>query len=544
MKAIALLLCLALTRDIAGSIFRHEYYPQRDRLTVQQLDYNDQQSTTRNEKTHQEYNHKYHHHHSSSGSSESKEKPFEDMNNDYATIQSVKNWNTPLFSAIINPDNARPTYGDVITWKGVQFAAGPNSPVSDQKDIEKIFKEAYNTMKHFTEAEKKAFHAAYQTAHKIENEDVHLNSSQLLKKYQYHVEEYTVKTDDGYFLNIFRILPKQYEDVEYKKDKPVVFLAHGLLGSSDDWLLMGPKKSLAYMLSDEGYEVWLGNTRGNKYAKRHASKHPAQPDFWQYSNDEVALHDTPAMIDYALKISEQKKLYYVGVSEGATTIFALMASRPEYNEKIASVHAISPMVYMTKVRSPLLRMIAPNSPFYERLEYQLGRGEFKPSKELIQTLGGDMCEREIGCKNVCSNVYFVMSSVGDVDVELIPVIMGHHPTGGSTRQMQQYGQAVASHEFRKFDYGPEINQKVYGTVQPPKFDMSKVQVPVALYSSKMDWLSHPDDVERLYRELPNAKDHYMVADDQFTNMDFLFSKKAPQFVYERLIENIKQDSTM
>ncbi|CAH2042724.1 unnamed protein product, partial [Iphiclides podalirius] len=520
-----------------------------ERLMLEPLDHEHHERMTRGDKHHHgghhDHGHKHNHHHSSSGSSESKEKSYEESGKDYATLQTVKNWNAPMFSAIINQDDTRPNYGDVITWRGVQIATGDNTPVVDQKELDKIFDDAYKTMKHFTDEEKETFHATYQTVNKIENENIHLNSSQLLKKHQYKVEEHTVKTDDGYLLTIFRIAPKNTKKTENEHDKKVkvVFLAHGLLGSSDDWLLMGPKMSLAYMLADEGYEVWLGNTRGNKYARHHVSKHEAHPDFWQFSNDEIALHDTPAMIDHALKVSEQKKLHYVGVAQGTTTIFALMAARPEYNEKIATVHAISPMVYMTKVRSPLFRMIAPNSPFHERLQEQLGSGEFKPTQELIKTAGGDMCESEIGCKNVCSNAYFVITSLGDLDAELIPVIMGHLPTGGSKRQMQQYGQAVASHEFRKFDYGPEINQKVYGHVQPPKYKMSNVQVPVVLYTTTKDWLSHPEDVERLHKELPNVRDHLKVSDEEFSHMDFLFSKKAPQTVYERLIENIKQDES-
>ncbi|XP_068620520.1 lipase 3-like [Battus philenor] len=540
MKAFALLLCLALTRGIAGSIFRHDYYPEMDRMKAQPLDFDQLRGIHHR-------NHHKHHHHRSADSSESQEKYLDDMSQDRATFQEMTNWNTPLFAATVNQDESRPTYGDIVSWKGVQFAAGPNSPIKDQREIEKIFNEAYKTMRHFTEEEKKQFHSSYLAGEKMENEDMRLNSSQLLKKNNYNVEEHTVKTDDGYYLTLFRIVPKQSENARMEQNtngRQVVFLAHGLMGSSDDWLLMGPQKSLAYMLADQGYDVWLGNNRGSRYARRHASKHEAQQDFWQYSNDEIALHDTPAMIDYALNTSEQRKLNYVGVSQGTTAIFALMASKPEYNGKIASVHAIAPMVYMTKVRSPLLRMIASNSPFYERLVEQLGSGEFKPSKELIHTVGGEMCENEIGCKAICSNVNFVMAGVGDLESDMAPVVMGHLPAGASTRQIRHYGQGVASHEFRKFDHGPEINQKVYGQAQPPKYKMSNVQAPVVLYSTKNDWMSHPDDVSRLRKELPNVRGHHLVTEEQFSNTDFLFSDKAPQAVYERLIKNIKQNQEM
>ncbi|XP_061720451.1 lipase 3-like [Cydia pomonella] len=425
-------------------------------------------------------------------------------------------------------------YGDNVEWSGIRMAVGPHSPIAEQKDIEYIFADAYNTVKDFTEEEKKTFHQIYLTA--AENEDTHLNVTQLLQKHQYAVEEHTVKTDDGYILTLFRIPPKQKtRDVQ---KRPVVFLMHGLLGSADDWVLSGPGVGLAYLLADADYDVWMGNARGNKYSRRHVSKHPAQPDFWQFSNDEIALHDLPAMIDYALNTTHQEKMYYVGFSEGTTTFFALASSLPVYNDKIIMMYALSPMVYMSHTRSPLLKMIAPNSQFYERLHQILGHSEFKPTQEVIQTFGGDMMTKKFGCKHVASNVNLVMSGMVDnYDPKIVPMIVSHLPAGASTRQIKQYGQAVAT-TFRRYDYGPAINMKVYGSEQPPKYQMSAVRVPVTLYYSTEDWLAQPADVEQLRSELPHA-DAYQVP--QFSHLDFQFSKNAPEAVYQRLIASIEKN---
>ncbi len=40
--------------------------------------------------------------------------------------------------------------------------------------------------------------------------------------------------------------------------KEVVLVQHGLLCSSADWLVLGPGKSLPYLLWDAGYDVFLG----------------------------------------------------------------------------------------------------------------------------------------------------------------------------------------------------------------------------------------------------------------------------------------------
>lgn len=448
---------------------------------------------------------------------------------------------TPFINKRVS-NYAKKAYGDAINWRGIQLAAGPNSQVQKKEQISKIFSDAQQATKHVSEETKKKFHEDFEAIPVELAEDANLNATQLLKKYEYPVEEHTVKTDDGYFLTMFRIQKPISKPVS---PRPVVLLMHGLLGSADDWLLLGPGQSLAYLLADQGYDVWLGNVRGNKYSRRHASKHPGQPDFWMYSNDEIALHDLPAMINYALKTSGQPKLHYVGYSQGTTSFFALAAARPEYNNKVAMMYALSPMAYMTNVRSPLVRMIAPNSVFYDNLYHSLGNGEFKPSKELLYTMGGEMCETEIGCKNVCSNVNFVMSGVNveNMDATQMRIVMGHLPAGASTRQIKQYGQAVASHEFRMYDYGVDINEKVYGDRIPPVYDVTRIQTPVSLYYSEADWLAHPDDVSTLRTKLPNVTDSYAIPVDHFSHMDFMYSKKAPEVVYKRLIDSIDNYAT-
>lgn len=81
-----------------------------------------------------------------------------------------------------------------------------------------------------------------------------------------------------------------------------VFLQHGLLSSSADWLLSGPEKALAFILADAGYDIWLGNARGNTYSKRHVSLKHDDSEFWDFSWHEMAYFDVPAEIDYVYKI--------------------------------------------------------------------------------------------------------------------------------------------------------------------------------------------------------------------------------------------------
>lgn len=80
-------------------------------------------------------------------------------------------------------------------------------------------------------------------------------SDQVLKLIEsagYHGEAHQIETEDGYILKLHRIVPKTLS-----QKRPVIF-CHGILATSADFLIMGPEYSIAYLLSDNGNDVWLG----------------------------------------------------------------------------------------------------------------------------------------------------------------------------------------------------------------------------------------------------------------------------------------------
>jgi len=66
----------------------------------------------------------------------------------------------------------------------------------------------------------------------------------LIEKYGYQGESYLLQTEDGYLLEMHRILPSS--KCTKVKDTPVL-LQHGLLCSSADWLVMGPGHGLGWL---------------------------------------------------------------------------------------------------------------------------------------------------------------------------------------------------------------------------------------------------------------------------------------------------------
>ena len=64
-----------------------------------------------------------------------------------------------------------------------------------------------------------------------------------------------------------------------------------------------PSESLAYILADSGFDVWLGNNRGTTYSREHVNYTIHDKEFWDFSFHEMGVYDLPAEIDYILNIT-------------------------------------------------------------------------------------------------------------------------------------------------------------------------------------------------------------------------------------------------
>jgi pimeloyl-ACP methyl ester carboxylesterase len=59
-----------------------------------------------------------------------------------------------------------------------------------------------------------------------------------------------------------------------------------------------------------------------------------------------------------LKTTGQKKLFYLGHSQGTTSFFVMATELPEYQNKIQAMFAMAPVAYCTRLKSPVARFIA------------------------------------------------------------------------------------------------------------------------------------------------------------------------------------------
>uniref|UniRef100_A0A182W0D0 Lipase 3 n=1 Tax=Anopheles minimus TaxID=112268 RepID=A0A182W0D0_9DIPT len=379
----------------------------------------------------------------------------------------------------------------------------------------------------------------YESVFAIDEEDGTLEATELIQKYGYPIERHEVITADGYVLALTRIPPK---------DKPTnhslpMLLVHGLFASSADFLIIGPNNSLAYLLADEGYDVWLVDLRGNRYSRRHTKLRSDSRAYWDYSWHEMGYYDVPATIDHVLHVTGTRRLHYIGYSQGTTVFFVMASSRPEYNDKIVRMYALSPAVYAEHIQSPIFRWLAENSAAVKCFLDTLGLWQVVPHSKAQYALQRALCPARLR-RSFC--VRLVEQLVGPnpngTDRLAQHVIGGHNPSGASSKQLLHFAQLNRYGRFQQFDYGQkEQNLAAYGQETPPIYNLSAVTAPVVIFYGLNDWMIHPDNVVRLAAELPNLVSMSAVEDQNFNHLDFMTAKRVRALVYDKILLELQQE---
>lgn len=180
----------------------------------------------------------------------------------------------------------------------------------------------------------------------------------LCEIFGYAFEEHVILTKDGYLLGLHRLCLKQGEQrnrMGISTGKPVVYLHHGLLMNSEVWVcLTDSQRCLPFVLVELGFDVWLGNNRGNKYSKKSIYHDPNSAKFWNYSIDDFAWHDIPDSIEHILKVTKEESLSYIGFSQGSAQAFAAFSIHPELNERVNAFIALAPAMSPAGLSAPIV----------------------------------------------------------------------------------------------------------------------------------------------------------------------------------------------
>lgn len=244
-------------------------------------------------------------------------------------------------------------------------------------------------------------------------------------------------------------------------------LQHGLTGSSDDWFI-NSQGSVGFHMANQGYDVWVGNNRGNKYSKTYNNPNITDQEFYNYSFTELGTMDQPAFFNHILsQYSEANtQVYYFGHSQGTSQMFvALMdaKTRDFFNKKVKRFFALAPIAYLSDVTEFGLKWL---TNFRDIIDDAAKLLHVYVLEEAGCTKNNDWEKvKDMTCKKI-NFLCDIDDSFPDEFIKTNPSnsVVGHknakihNPSGSSSKCFDHYAQIINGGAgntpiFRPFDYG-------------------------------------------------------------------------------------------
>ncbi|KAJ8976422.1 hypothetical protein NQ317_004082 [Molorchus minor] len=361
----------------------------------------------------------------------------------------------------------------------------------------------------------------------------------LVEGFGYPFENHEVISDSGYILSIHRIPSgiKRRQSNKRPIKKRVALFQHGLLSASDMWLFRGPKYDLPYTLADAGYDVWLSNMRGNIYSRAHKTLNPDRdPEYWDFSLQEVAYYDFPAVLDYILNLTRQENLYFIGHSIGSSVGMMFCSLRPEYNSKVKLHLALAPLVTHTITLAHKL-LLAPVMPLMQ-VAITSRIYNVLPRRRHFSNLIEILCNDGMPTQSLCLSIMFLLmgQDYEQFNTTTIPEAFSYFPSGTSVYLAQQTWQFFSTGDFAALDYENElINLHKYNKTTPPIYNLSMVTHPISLHYGEGDLIVTRKDMDSIHKKLPNPVGIFPVPFKNFNHLDFIWANDVKKLVYDRLV---------
>lgn len=362
----------------------------------------------------------------------------------------------------------------------------------------------------------------------------------IIQSRGYPVEIHQVVTHDGYILELHRIpygrSSNNHSESDLRSKKKPVVLQHGMMATDYVWTLNPTGSSLGYILADQGYDVWMINSRGTTYSRRHVTLDSDSEEYWQFSWDEMGRYDVAATLTYILKETEEDELSFVGHSLGCTLFYIAMIEQPELNAKVDVMISLAPTTsaaHLNNLFRYLAPMVQPMKVFFE----WTGTRALHANEGFTHQLTRAFCSSSSTAAKLCQHFLFLI--LGDSQAyyqSTVDSVIGHYPAGGSARTMIQLLQNYNSGEnLRHFDYGVEGNINRYGSSNPPLYNLSSVTVPVYIMWAENDPFAPPKDTAWLASSLGNLQESIRIADPSFSHGDFIWSREVTELVHNPLL---------
>jgi lysosomal acid lipase/cholesteryl ester hydrolase len=363
--------------------------------------------------------------------------------------------------------------------------------------------------------------------------------TELCELYGYYCEEHIVQTGDGYLLGLHRLGWKAGEEgVRVNSGaggvkKKVVYLHHGLMMNSEVWVCLTEReRCLPFQLVERGYDVWLGNNRGNKYSKKSVHAAPTDSAFWNFSMDQFAFHDIPDSIAYILETTHQPSLSYIGFSQGTAQAFATLSIHPTLNEKVDVFIALAPAMSPKGVASGIVDSFVKASP--DILYLAFGRKSILPSATMWQSI----LYPPIFVRLIDTSLRFLFNwHATNISQPQKLAAYPHLYSFTSTKSVVHWFQIIRNGVFQMYDdEAPNpitSNRSKYYKVA--KFPTKNIKTPIVLVYGGSDSLV---DIKVMLKELPR----HTIAKEipHYEHLDFLWAQSVNELVFPHVFEALEE----
>ncbi len=158
------------------------------------------------------------------------------------------------------------------------------------------------------------------------------------EKYQWEPIELT--TPDGYVLTSF-IISKAYNE---EMPNPPVIIQHGNGQDGAMWLQALKADGLPFFFNivNNGFPVWLMNSRGTDYSRKHVSFELTSPEFWNFDLFDM-WQDIEGNIKTIKAYTGYDTFWYIGYSSATSQmLYAMQEQSPKLQRKLRKSILLAP----------------------------------------------------------------------------------------------------------------------------------------------------------------------------------------------------------
>ena len=358
-------------------------------------------------------------------------------------------------------------------------------------------------------------------------EDLDTYYKTYIESFDYKLEENQVITDDGYILSVWHLNPKT-------PNGKVVFMQHGLADTAWTFFQLG-KSSLPFLLLNEGYDVWLGNIRGSIFSNKHISKNSKDPNsgYNIYSIDDFVANDLPAMIEYVNSRTGNKKMTYIGHSQGTTMFFMNAMHNPNLAEQsfdhFVALGTVPNIAHTKFAPIEILDKIGTILKKIGILEY------FNLSNTQRNALA-KLCK---ATPTICSKAFELATALepsGRVDYKRIYNFLYYYPGGVSKTNLLHWSQI---HQMKKLVYyNPNFEKEKTAKEYDTNY-IKKWKIKSLIARTDDDTFSSYQDVTDFYNIVENISTVKILDLVKYNHIDCLSAESAINEIFMPIIEFLK-----